>query len=116
MACKREKCRIELRKAITHPLTCRNRSMVAERPADISQPQGGWYCVNTRRCPGGTMEHIAFPPSFQDASIPPQFPATSWPANFHRRFATTRPAFLDSAFFLLYCPSIRVNPTESNQI
>ena len=70
-------------------MLCRN-LVVAERQADISQPQGGWFGAVMNLCPERTMESVAFPVSLQDTGTQLQFPATSWLANFPRRFATKK--------------------------
>jgi len=53
---------------------------------DISQPQGGWY--GAKLCPEGTAESAGFQRPFRTQLIYRGYPATTWLANFRRRFAT----------------------------
>ena len=72
------------------PVLCRNLSLVAKRPEEISQPQGGWYGRVVQLCPERTTERFMVSTVLSGRGATVGFPATAWLANFHRRFATKR--------------------------
>jgi hypothetical protein len=82
--------RIRNRAAAVARVLCRNLTLVAKRPEEISQSQGGWHGRVGQLCPERTTESFMVSIVLSGRGVTVGFPATAWLANFPRRFATKR--------------------------